>query len=41
MALGEFTGIRKTSTAKNALLNALLAVLAFNLQSKFPKILNQ
>lgn len=37
MALGELSALGKTSTAKNALLNALLAVLAFNLQSKFPK----
>ena len=37
MALGELLALGKTSTAKNALLNALLAVLAFNLQSKFPK----
>ncbi|RCK60924.1 Arginine metabolism regulation protein II [Candida viswanathii] len=37
MAIGELLALGKTSTAKNALLNALLAVLAFNLQSKFPK----
>ncbi|KAF6062791.1 Fungal specific transcription factor domain family protein [Candida albicans] len=33
MALGELSALGKTSTAKNALLNALLAVSAFNLQS--------
>lgn len=37
MAIGELGALGKTSTAKNALLNALLAVSAFNLQSKFPK----
>lgn len=37
MAIGELSALGKTSTAKNALLNALLAVAAFNLQSKFPK----
>ncbi|CAI5756945.1 unnamed protein product [Candida verbasci] len=37
MAIGELSALGKTSTAKNALLNALLAVSAFNLQSKFPK----
>lgn len=37
MAIGELLALGKTSNAKNALLNALLAVLAFNLQSKFPK----
>lgn len=37
MAIGELCALGKTSTAKNALLNALLAVAAFNLQSKFPK----
>lgn len=37
MAIGELLALGKTSDAKNALLNALLAVLAFNLQSKFPK----
>lgn len=37
MAIGELAALGKTSTAKNALLNALLAVAAFNLQSKFPK----
>lgn len=37
MAIGELLALGKTSTAKNALLNALLAVSAFNLQSKFPK----
>jgi arginine metabolism regulation protein II len=37
MAIGELSALGKTSTAKSALLNALLAVSAFNLQSKFPK----
>lgn len=37
MAIGELLALGKTSDAKNALLNALLAVLAFNLQSKYPK----
>ncbi|RLV85027.1 Arginine metabolism regulation protein II [Meyerozyma sp. JA9] len=37
MAIGELSALGKTSDAKNALLNALLAVSAFNLQSKFPK----
>ncbi|KAK6463022.1 fungal-specific transcription factor domain-containing protein [Scheffersomyces coipomensis] len=37
MAIGELSALGQTSTAKNALLNALLAVSAFNLQSKFPK----
>ncbi|PYD20167.1 hypothetical protein DND58_31110, partial [Pseudomonas syringae pv. pisi] len=37
MTIGELSALGKTSTAKNALLNALLAVAAFNLQSKFPK----
>lgn len=37
MAIGELLALGKTSNAKNALLNALLAVLAFNLQSKFPR----
>ncbi|CCG24792.1 Arg81 transcription factor [Candida orthopsilosis Co 90-125] len=37
MAIGELSALGKTSMAKNALLNALLAVSAFNLQSKFPK----
>lgn len=37
MAIGELAALGQTSTAKNALLNALLAVSAFNLQSKFPK----
>lgn len=37
MAIGELSALGKTSTAKNALLNALLAVSAFNLQSKFKK----
>lgn len=37
MAIGELSALGKTSTAKNALLNALLAVSAFNLQSKFTK----
>jgi arginine metabolism regulation protein II len=37
MAIGELSALGQTSIAKNALLNALLAVSAFNLQSKFPK----
>lgn len=37
MAIGELSALGQTSTAKNSLLNALLAVAAFNLQSKFPK----
>ncbi|WPK27007.1 hypothetical protein PUMCH_004378 [Australozyma saopauloensis] len=37
MAIGELSALGKTSVAKNALLNALLAVSAFNLQSKFPR----
>ncbi|ODV76866.1 component of the ARGR regulatory complex [Suhomyces tanzawaensis NRRL Y-17324] len=37
MAIGELLSLGHTSPAKNALLNALLAVSAFNLQSKFPK----
>lgn len=37
LAIGELSALGKTSVAKNALLNALLAVSAFNLQSKFPK----
>lgn len=37
MAIGELLALGHTSDAKNALLNALLAVSAFNLQSKFPK----
>ncbi|KAL7664118.1 Zn(2)-C6 fungal-type domain-containing protein [[Candida] zeylanoides] len=37
MAIGELSALGHTSDAKNALLNALLAVSAFNLQSKFPK----
>lgn len=37
MAIGELSALGKTSIAKNALLNALLAVSAFNLQSKFTK----
>ena len=35
MAVGELASIGKTSNARNGLLNALLAVSAFNLQSKF------
>lgn len=41
MAIGELAAIGKTSPAKNALLNALLAVAAFNLQSKFTRNSNQ
>lgn len=37
LAIGELSALGKTSVAKNALLNALMAVSAFNLQSKFPK----
>ena len=37
LAIGELLALGKTSVAKNALLNALLAVSAFNLQSKFAK----
>lgn len=37
LAIGELASLGQTSIAKNALLNALLAVSAFNLQSKFPK----
>ncbi|CAN3357836.1 arginine metabolism regulation protein II [Diutina catenulata] len=37
MALGELSALGRTSTAKNALMNALLAVSAFNIQSKFPR----
>lgn len=37
MAIGELSALGKTLAAKNALLNALLAVAAFNLQLKFPK----
>ncbi|QFZ29767.1 putative arginine metabolism regulation II [Clavispora lusitaniae] len=36
-AIGELAALGQTSAAKNALLNALLAVAAFNLQSKFAK----
>ncbi|CDO93723.1 unnamed protein product [Kluyveromyces dobzhanskii CBS 2104] len=36
-ALGDLTGIGYTSNSRNSLLNALLAVSCFNLQSKFPK----
>ncbi|GMF58202.1 unnamed protein product, partial [[Candida] boidinii] len=35
MAIGELGSLGKTSNARNGLLNALLAVSAFNLQSKF------
>ncbi|GMM29615.1 Arg81 protein [Martiniozyma asiatica (nom. inval.)] len=37
MAIGELAGLGKTSNARNGLLNALLAVSAFNLQSKFER----
>lgn len=37
MAIGELLALGRTSPAKQALLNALLAVAAFNLQSKFPR----
>lgn len=36
-AIGELSALGMTLTPKNALLNAILAVSAFNLQSKFPK----
>lgn len=36
-ALGDLAGIGYTSNSRNSLLNALLAVSCFNLQSKFPK----
>lgn len=35
MAIGELASLGKTSNARHGLLNALLAVSAFNLQSKF------
>ena len=37
MAIGELAAIGRTSNARNGLLNALLAVSAFNLQSKFER----
>ncbi|GMF07566.1 unnamed protein product [Ambrosiozyma monospora] len=37
LAVGELSSLGKTSNARNALLNALLAVSAFNLQSKFTR----
>ncbi|CDK28715.1 unnamed protein product [Kuraishia capsulata CBS 1993] len=37
MAIGELGSLGRTSNAKNCLLNALLAVSAFNLQSKFTR----
>lgn len=37
MAVGELGSVGKTSNAKNCLLNALLLVSAFNLQSKFER----
>lgn len=37
MAVGELASLGKTSSARNALVNALLAVSAFNLQSKFER----
>lgn len=40
-ALGELAGLGHTLIAKNALLYALLAVLAFNLQLKFPSKLDE
>ncbi|CEP60004.1 Arg81p LALA0_S01e00826g [Lachancea lanzarotensis] len=36
-ALGDLAGIGYTSNSRNSLLNAILAVSCFNLQSKFPK----
>ncbi|KAG7806839.1 hypothetical protein KL921_004633 [Ogataea angusta] len=37
MAVGELASMGRTSNARNCLLNALLAVSAFNLQSKFTR----
>lgn len=36
-ALGDLAGIGYTSNSRNSLLNAILAVSCFNLQSKFPR----
>ncbi|SCU83165.1 LANO_0B08504g1_1 [Lachancea nothofagi CBS 11611] len=36
-AIGDLAGIGYTSHSRNSLLNAILAVSCFNLQSKFPK----
>ncbi|KAI0461082.1 hypothetical protein LJB42_001413 [Komagataella kurtzmanii] len=41
MAVGEIGSLGKTSYARSCLLNALLAVSAFNLQSRFPKNSNE
>ncbi|EDO15279.1 hypothetical protein Kpol_455p10 [Vanderwaltozyma polyspora DSM 70294] len=40
-ALGDLCGIGHTSNSKKSLLNAILAVSCFNLQSKFPKNSNE
>lgn len=37
MAIGELASLGRTSNARNGLLNALLAVSAFNVQSKFER----
>ncbi|KOG97256.1 Arg81p [Saccharomyces eubayanus] len=37
MALGDLSGLGQSSNSRNALLNALLAVSCFHLQSKYPK----
>lgn len=36
-ALGDLAGVGYTSNSRNSLLNAILAVSCFNLQSKFPR----
>ncbi|SCU86204.1 LADA_0D12992g1_1 [Lachancea dasiensis] len=36
-AIGDLAGIGYTSNSRNSLLNAILAISCFNLQSKFPK----
>lgn len=41
MAIGELASLGRTSNARNGLLNALLAVSAFNLQSKFVRGSNE
>ncbi|CAI4047564.1 Arg81p SKDI_13G0400 [Saccharomyces kudriavzevii IFO 1802] len=37
MALGDLAGLGQSSNSRNALLNALLAVSCFHLQSKYPR----
>ncbi|EJS42497.1 arg81p [Saccharomyces arboricola H-6] len=37
MALGDLTGLGQSSNSRNALLNALLAVSCFHLQTKYPR----